>query len=410
MSSVPANAQVHSEPAAITPFLTFFLAAAVAIVVLNLYASQPLLGLIGPAFGLTGAQASLVTTLTLLGYAAGLVFLVPLVDIFANRRLIVLTLTGCIAALGVACLATSASIFFMSAVAIGFASTAIQMLVPVAAALAPPEQRGRVVGNVMSGLMIGTLLSRPIASLVAEAFGWRMFYALTAFLIAILTVAIMKVIPERRPPAGPRYGALIASLGSLLRDEPVLLRRSIYQFLLMGAFSVFWTTVALRLGTAPFELGQRGIALFSLAAAGAVIVAPIAGRLADQGRTRSMTFVAQTIVVSSMVLAAIADGAEHLVDPQTSPAWSLGLLTVSAFLLSLGVTADQILGRHAINMLQGEARGRINGIYTGLMFLGGSLGAFLGGYAWGTSGWPAVYCLALAFGVAALVLSSLQRG
>lgn len=393
----------------ITPSLTLFFAAAVAIVVLNLYASQPLIGLIGPTFGMSVATASLVTTFTLLGYAAGLIFLVPLVDLIANRRLIILTLSGCVVSLGLASVAPTAPLFLAAAVAVGFASTAIQMLVPVAAALAAPEQRGRVVGNVMSGLMVGTLLSRPIASLIAENFGWRAFYLLTAVLIGLLTVALAKVVPERHPPRGLRYGALIASLGTLLRQQPILRRRSAYQFLLMGAFSVFWTTVALHLAAPPFHLGQRGIALFALAAAGAVIISPIAGRLADGGWTRPMTLLSQAIVVFSMLLAAVADGACSLWQPANAPLLSLGLLGVAAFLLSLGVTADQILGRQAINMLQPDARGRINGLYTGLMFLGGSLGAFIAGPAFAYGGWPLVYGVGMVFGLLTLALLTFER-
>lgn len=392
-----------------TPALTLFFAAAVAIIVLNLFASQPLIGLIGPALGMSTATASLVTTLTLFGYAAGLVFLVPLVDLIANRRLIILTLAVCVISLGLASIVPSASLFLVTAVAIGFASTAIQMLVPIAAALAAPAQRGRVVGNVMSGLMIGTLLSRPVASLVAESFGWRAFYALTAVLIAVLTVVLAKILPERQPPRGLRYGALIASLPMLLRQEPILRRRSAYQFLLMAAFSVFWTVVALRLSASPFDLGQRGIALFAMVAAGAVIISPIAGRLADRGWTRSMTCLLQGSVVLSMILTAVADGAGSLWQPADAPLLSLAILSVAAFLLSLGVTGDQILGRHAINMLNPDARGRINGLYTGLMFLGGSLGAFIAGPAWAYGGWPLVYIVGFCFSFLALVLSVCQR-
>ena len=393
----------------ITPSMTLFFGAAVAIIVLNLYASQPLIGLIGPALGMSMATASLITTFTLLGYAAGLIFLVPLVDLIANRRLIVLTLVGCVFSLALASVAPTAPLFLATAVAVGLASTVIQMLVPVAAALAPPEQRGRVVGNVMSGLMVGTLLSRPIASLVAESFGWRSFYVMTAVLIALLTVALAKIVPERQPPRGLRDGALIASLGTLLRQEPILRRRSAYQFLLMAAFSAFWTTVALHLAAPPFNLGQRGIAWFALAAAGAVMIAPVAGRLADGGWTRSMTRASQTTAVFSMLLTAAANGTWSLLQPANTPSLSLGLLGIAAFLLSLGVTADQILGRHAINMLRPEARGRLNGLYTGLMFLGGSLGAFVAGPAFAYGGWSLVCGVATAFSLSALMLSTCER-
>lgn len=405
------NAPRHSRvvPAAgISASLTQFLATAVAIVALNLYASQPLIEILGPAFGMSTATASLVTTSTLLGYAAGLILLVPLIDLVANRRLIVWTLTGCVLSLVLAIVAPSASLFLAASIAIGFTSTVIQMLVPVAAALATESNRGRVVGNVMSGLMVGTLLSRPIASLVADTFGWRAVYGSSAVLVALMTLALMQCLPNRQPPRGPRYGALIASLGSLLWQESVLRRRGTYQLLLMGVFTVFWTAVALRLSAPPFHLGQRGIALFALAAAGAVIVAPIAGWVADRGWTRPGTWFAQGTAAAAMMLAAaVADGA--VFGPDAFPSLSLALLAAAAFLLSLGVTGDQILGRHAINAVRPEARGRTNGLYTGLMFLGGSLGASVAGPAWAYGGWSAVCWIGLAFCVAALALYATER-
>lgn len=409
LGAVPApraltSADPSAAPAAgtTTPMLLLF-ATAVGVIVLNLYASQPLIGLIGPALGLAPEAASLVTTLTLLAYAAGLVLLVPLVDLVANRRLIVVTLAVDVAALVTAAAATSTSVFLAASVLIGLTSTAIQMLVPIAAALAAPADRGRVVGNVMSGLMIGILLSRPVASLMAGCFGWRSFYVLTAGLIAALALVLLRALPERRPAPGPRYAALIASLWTLLRQEPVLRRRAAYQALLMAAFSVFWTAVALRLTAPPFGLGQKGIALFALAGAAGALVAPITGRVADRGWSRVATLAAHGLVLVAVLLAGLAGSA------WAGRGASLGLLAVAAMLLDAGVAADQILGRHAINTLRPEARGRLNGLYTGLFFVGGSIGAAIAGPAWTWGGWTAVCGAGLAFAVAALGLRLSHR-
>ncbi|MBW8727599.1 MAG: MFS transporter [Inquilinus limosus] len=392
-----------SPAAAMTTPLQLLFATAVGVVVLNLYASQPLIGLIGPALGLAPATASLVTTLTLLAYAAGLVLLVPLVDLLANRRLIVATLAVDVAALAVAATATSTPVFLAASVLIGLASTAIQMLVPIAAALAAPADRGRVVGNVMSGLMVGILLSRPIASLMAGSFGWRSFYALTAGLIAVLALVLLRALPERRPAPGPRYAALIGSLWTLLRQEPVLRRRAADQMLLMAAFSAFWTTVALRLAAPPFGLGQDGIALFALAGAAGTVVAPLAGRIADRGWSRPATRASHGLVVLGLLGAGLAGGV------WTGWAPSLGLLAAAAVLLDAGVVANQILGRHAINTLQPEARGRLNGLYTGLFFIGGSAGAAIAGLAWAWGGWAAICGAGLVFALMASAVPSADR-
>lgn len=407
-SAAPHTAGAPMPDAAISHPLTLFLAAAIGVVALNLYASQPLIGLIGPALGLTNAAASLTTTFTLLGYAAGLVLLVPLVDIVANRALILWTLAFAVLFLVLAMFAPSAPLFLAAAIAIGFTATVTQMLVTVAAALSPASDRGRVVGNVMSGLTVGTLLSRPLASLVADTFGWRSVFGLTAILIGLLAVTISKVLPDRRPAPGPPYRALIASLWILLRDEPILRRRSVFQLLLMGGFSAFWTAIALRLAEPPFELTQRGVALFALAAAGSTVVAPLAGRAADRGLTRRATFVAQAAAMVAVLLAGAAADGMWSISGLSADAL-LGVLAIAAFVLSAAVTGDQILGRHAINAIRPDARGRVNGLYTGLMFVGGSAGAFAAGPAWDYGGWSAVCGIGFAFVLTAFTLHVLQR-
>ena len=405
MPSPRAAAAGSAPPAAMTTSFTLLLATAVGVIVLNLYASQPLIGLIGPALGLPPAAASLVTTLTLLAYAAGLVLVVPLVDLVSNRPLIVTTLALCATGLAVTAAAGSTTLFLAATVLVGLTSTVIQMLVPIAAALAAPADRGRVVGNVMTGLMVGILLSRPAASLMADAFGWRSFYALTAVLVALLALVLHRLLPDLRPPRGMRYGSLIASLWTLMRDEPLLRWRAAYQGLLMGAFSAFWTAAALRLAAPPFGLGQQGIALFALAGAAGAMAAPVAGRVADRGWSRQATLVAHGIAIAGILLAgAVAGGDWRAWDPGAMPGMSLGLLILAAVLLDIGVVADQILGRHAINTLRPEARGRLNGLYTGLFFLGGSAGAAAAGPAWALGGWPAVCWVGLGFAAAAMLL------
>lgn len=380
--------------------LTLLFAVSVGITVLALFASQPLVGPIGRTFGLGGGLSGLVTTLTLLGYSGGLFLLVPLTDMAENRRLIVRTLWADVIALAAAALAPSAGPFLAASFAIGVTTSAIQMLVPVAAALAPPEARGRVVGNVMSGLMLGILLSRPAASLVTGLAGsWRVFYAGTAILIALLAVALARLLPQHRSEARTGYGALIGSLVRLLADEPALRRRAAYQALCMGAFGAFWTSVALRLAAPPFSLGQGGIGLFALTGAAGAVIAPIAGRLGDRGRTRAATFAAHGAVIAAMLVACWA-GTAH----GAAPVVRLGALAASAVLLDLGVIGDQTLGRRIVNLLRPEARGRVNGLYTGIFFLGSAAGAALSGVAWSHGGWTAVCGTGLGFAGVALVL------
>jgi predicted MFS family arabinose efflux permease len=387
-----------------TTGLTLLFGLAVGILVMCLSASQAIVGEIGPSLGLSVAESSLVTTVILLGYAAGLFLLVPLVDVVENRRLTLGTLTLCIAALAASAFAPNAAVFLILCFAVGATSTAVQMLVPTAAFLTPEAARGRVVGNIMSGIMLGLLLARPIAAVTAEFFGWRAYFALSALLVAGVALALARVLPERRPAGGPRYGALICSLYELVRDEPVLRRRATYQALLMGSFSVFWTAVALRLGAAPFDLGNNGIALFSLAGAAGAVVAPLAGRAGDRGHMTLVSLIGQFTVIFAMLLAGVAGGASWAFGIELPPALSLALLVVSALLLDAGSIADQALGRRAINLLRPEARGRVNGLFTGIFFLGASAGAFCAGPAWAWGGWTAVCGVGLGFAAAAFLL------
>ena len=403
---LPADASGTPEPSRMPGGLTLFFAVAAGVIVLSLYASQPLAGIIGPSLGLGGTDTGLVTTITLLGYAGGLFLIVPLTDLVENRALITRTLSAAVAALAGAAAAPSALLFLVASFFVGVSASAIQMLVPTAAALAPASERGRVVGNVMGGLMLGILLSRPAASLVAEYAIWRWFYGILAALVALLTIVLGRVVPKRRPAQRASYLQLIASLLALLGQEPVLRRRATSQGLCMGAFGVFWTSVALRLAEPPFNLTQTGIALFALAGAAGAVVAPIAGRAGDKGLTRPATILAHLAILGALALAAC--GGAEVADIMPAPL-ALGAMVLAAVLLDLGVIGDQTLGRRSINMLQPEARGRLNGLFTGLFFLGAALGSSLSGLAWVKAGWSGVCAVGALFATAALFLSLSDR-
>ena len=389
----------HAGGSTITRSQTLLFAASVGIIVTNLFAPQTLVGLIGPSLGAATSESGLVSMATLLGYAAGLFFLVPLSDLVENRALVLRMVCAAALAAAVASFAPSAASLLAVLFVLGAACSCIQVLVPVAASMAPPGQEGRVIGDVMSGLMIGILLSRPIASLAADAFGWRAFYGISAAALALLAILLGLTLPRRRPPAHANYVSLIASLIGLLGQEPVLRRRAFTASLVMAAFSVFWTAVALRLSAPPFDLGQKGIALFALAGAGGAAVTPIFGRAGDRGFTRLATILCHLVLIAALGLAAWAGTA------RAGGAWlPLILMGVSAVLLDIGVTGDQTLGRRAVNLLQPKARGRINGLFVGIFFIGGAVGSLLSGIAWAWGGWNAVCAAGAAFGFIALAV------
>ena len=359
----------------------------------NLYYAQPLVGLIGPEIGLGLSTSGLIVTLTQLGYAAGLFLLVPLGDLLENRRLIAATLSAAVLALLAATFARSAPTFLAASLLIGVSSVGVQMLVPLAAHLTPPALRGRVVGSVMSGLLLGILLARPIASLVAAALGWRAVFAGSAVLLAAVTLLLLRVLPRRQPALGDSYLSLLRSLWPLLRDTPVLQRRIVYQSALFGSFALFWTAAPLLLAAPPIRMSLVGIALFALAGAGGALAAPIAGRLADRGWTRAGTGLAIALVGAAFALSRL----------YRNGSGSILLFTLAAVLLDLGVQSNQVFGQRAIYALAGHQRSRLNGIYIGIFFGGGAIGSALAGPALAHGSWTTVSWLGMAFPAAALL-------
>ncbi|KUY66386.1 MFS transporter [Burkholderia cepacia] len=390
-------------PPALSAGMTLFFAATVGVIVMDLFAAQPLTGPISADLHLPPGLAGLVAMLPQLGYAAGLVLLVPLVDLLENRRLIVATLAACAAALALPAFTRSGTVFLLATLVAGAASSVIQMLVPMAAAMAPEAQRGRAVGNVMSGLMLGILLSRPLASLIAGSAGWRGFYLLAALANAAIAVVLALRLPSRTPSITAGYRALLASMGRLLADEPVLRRHALSAALAMAAFSAFWTAVGLRLAQPPFGLDLHGIALFAFAGASGAIVTPLAGRAGDRGHGPTAQRIAHGAMLVALALLGIAGAGWFGFDAHAHRGLALALLAGGAALLDAGVIVDQTIGRRAINLLNPAARGRLNGLFVGLFFIGGALGAALAGSAWAWGGWSAVCGVGYAFAGAAAV-------
>lgn len=379
---------------------TRLFAFAVGVIILNLFSSQPLVEVIGPSLGLDARLSGFVTLSVLLGYAAGLILLVPLSDLVENRRLALAMLGADAASLCAAALAPSAVWFLLASFALGAAISCIQVLVPLAASLASEAQRGRVVGDVMSGMMVGVLVSRPLAGLAADALGWRGMYFASVGLVCALIALLVFTLPRRKPQGGIGYGALIASLWRLVREERVLRVRAAESAMMFAAFNMFWTTIALQLARPPFQLGARGIAVFALAGVSGAVVAPLAGRWGDRGWTKPALVGLHALALQSMILAAFAAAIADL-----APTFSLILLAVCAILLDVGVVGDQTLGRRAVNLLRPEVRGRLNGLFTGIFFLGGAVSSALTGFAWKYGGWNSVCLLGGGFASAALAIS-----
>ena len=393
LTTVPAEASANGE--AVPRGMTLLLAVSCGLIVANLYYAQPLAGPISASLGLSHAGAGLIVTMTQLGYGAGLLFIVPLGDLVENRRLILgVTALATVALLGAA-LSPTATWFMIAALLIGLGSVAVQILVPFAAHLAPEGKRGQVVGNVMSGTMLGIMLSRPVASFIAQVSSWHTVFFISTGVMLLLMAVLFRALPRSEPAHRSSYGALLLSMLRLVRSTPVLRRRAAYQFGLFGAFSLFWTTTPLLLAGPLYGLSQAGIALFALAGVAGAVSAPLAGRLADRGFVRIGSGLA-------MLLAAASFGLTHLAAPG-SPL-SLSLFVAAAIVLDFGVTANLVLGQRVIFALGAEARARLNGMFMAFFFLGGAVGSGVGGWAYASGGWPMASAIGLALPGMALLL------
>jgi len=391
MHAATTDTALHED---IPRWMVLLLAAACGVIVANLYYAQPLIGPISQATGISPAAAGLIVTLTQIGYGLGLLFIVPMGDLFENRRLVLIGLAlTCVALVGAA-LADSAAQLLACMAAIGLGSVGAQVLVPYAAHFSLPHTRGRAVGNVVSGLLLGILLARPFASLIAGWFGWHAIFAISAVLVAALMAVLARYLPRRHPPAGMHYGALLASMWTLVKVTPILRRRSVYHALLFAAFSMFWTASPLWLASPALGLSQKGIALFALVGVMGVVAAPLAGRLADHGWSRPATGLALVFGSLSFLL------------PHLGPAtreWQLGLLLATALLLDCAVSANLVLSQRAIYALGAEIRGRLNGVFMATFFGGAAVGSALAGWIYVQAGWEGVSWLGFAFPLPALL-------
>jgi predicted MFS family arabinose efflux permease len=386
--------RLNQQEQDISSGMVWLMAIATGLIVANLYFAQPLVGPISQATGLAPAAAGLIVTLTQIGYCLGLLFIVPLGDLVENRKLILSALALTAVALLAAAFSNSAALFLAAAFCIGLGSVAAQVLVPFAAHLSKPETRGQTVGTVMSGLLLGIMLARPVSSLVTDALGWHAIFVLSAIGTGVLALVLRSKLPQRVPAHAMSYPALLGSMWHLLKTTPVLRRRAAYQFCMFGAFSLFWTTVPLQLAGPAFGLSQTGIALFALAGVAGAIASPIAGRRADQGKTRSTTALA--LGAGALAFAA------PLLFTQGGYTTQLMLLVCASIVLDMGVSANLVTGQRAIFALGAEVRSRLNGLYMSIFFLGGALGSLLGGWMFARHGWHGVLLTGLAFPLAAL--------
>ena len=385
-----------SESATMDGRLVWIMAVACAIVVANLYYIQPMLADMGRSFSVSVNQIGFIATLSQLGYASGLLLIVPLGDNYNQRSLIVIMLVAVSLALVFMASAPGIIILACASYAVGLTTVVPQLIIPYAASLAHAKERGRVVGMVMSGLLIGILLARTVSGFISAHFGWRSVYWFAAALMIVMAVVLRFLLPADRAPKGSmRYSQLLRSLWGLLRTEPVLRETSVIGALVFGAFSAFWVTLSFFLETPPYHYGSEVTGLFGLVGVAGALAASFVGKFADRRDPRYANGVAMAITLLSFVLMWLAGQ------------WLPGLI-VGVILLDLGTQANQVSNQARVYSLNPQARNRLNTVYMVSYFIGGSLGSILGSYGWSSAKWNGVCGAACLLLVGALVFFALN--
>jgi predicted MFS family arabinose efflux permease len=381
---------VSREERTLPPSRVLLFAVACGLAVANVYYAHPLLDAIADSFGIAPASIGIVVTVTQIGYGVGLLLLVPLGDVLDRRRLIVTQLLMSVAALALVGAAWSPALLLVGMAAVGLLAVVAQVLVAYAATLAQPEERGRVVGAVTSGIVVGILLARTFAGLVTELAGWRSVYLASAALTLVLIVALLHGLPaDDRRASRLGYRALLGSTFALYLSAPALRIRGTLAMLIFAGFSVLWASLALELSDPPLSLSHGAIGVFGLAGAAGALAAVRAGRLADRGHGQRTTAVALTLMLVAWLPLAFLEQ-------------SLLALVAGLLLLDFAVQAVHVTNQSIVYAVDPDARSRLAGGYMVFYSIGSAAGsiASTATYAW--AGWPGVCVLGAAISAAAL--------
>lgn len=372
------------------------LAIGAGLAVASLYYNQPMLGILGADLHASTAELGWIPTLTQLGYAFGILTLAPLGDRYNRKRIVLMKVAALAAALLLAGVAPSAGVLLAASFAIGLSATLAQDIVPAAATLAPPAHRGRIVGTVMTGLLLGILLSRVISGLVAEQLGWRAMFLAAAVSILALGGALWRGLPAFAPTTQLPYAELLRSLGRLWCQHGELRRAAIAQGLLSLGFSAFWSTLAVMLHGAPYHLGSAAAGAFGLAGAAGALAAPLAGRHADRRGPHAVSRLGAALTALSFAVMALL--------PLLSPQSGLWLLAASTIGFDLGIQVALIAHQSIVYGIDPAARSRLNAVLMVSVFIGMAAGGALGSLALANWGWLGVTVVATMAASGALLL------
>ncbi|RXK87493.1 MFS transporter [Filimonas effusa] len=372
------------------------MAACTGLIVANIYYCQPLIVLISQEFKVEESRAGVITFLTQIGYAMGLLFFVPLGDKIERRKQILFTSSCAMVALLVAANAPSLLILEIASLLIGFTSVVPQLILPLSASLASPAKRGRVIGIVMSGLLIGVLLSRTLSGFVGAWLGWRSMYWIAAGIMLCLILLMRFAFPVNRPSFTGSYGQLMKSLLTLIRELPLLREASAINALAFAVFGMFWTTMVLHMSGPPFGYHSDKLGLFGLAAAAGALAAPVVGAAADKRNPRFAIGLGIALVITGYLIF-------HFLPH------SLIAIIAGIVVMDLGAQAIHVSNQSRVYALLPEARNRLNTVFMTISFIGTSFGSALGLFMWRQAGWNGVTLAGISCMLMALLIFRFTR-
>ncbi|AFY31759.1 MFS transporter [Calothrix sp. PCC 7507] len=358
----------------------FTLAIACGLSIANVYYNQPLLADIGRSLHISVHEVGFIPTLTQVGYALGLLFLVPLGDKLERRKLIAIMLGLLTFALLAA--ATSPSLFWLSvsSFVLGFCSIVAHIIIPLVAQITDPKQRGQVIGTLVSGLIVSVLLARTVSGVIGKYLGWRSVYLIAAGLMVVVAFVLIRQIPASRPSSTMSYPQLMQSLVHLFRQQPVLREASFNIALIFASFNAFWASLVFMLESPPYNYDGKVAGFFGLVGIAGAIITPMVGRLADKWGSRILVGVATSLSLSAFVIFWIAG--THLI----------GLIT-GVLVLDIAMHTAYISNQIRVYNLIPNAESRLNTVYMVTNYTGGAFGSFLGTYSWGIWQWNGVCAL-----------------
>ncbi|GAA2091272.1 MFS transporter [Streptomyces albiaxialis] len=367
------------------------------------YFAQPLLDLISRDLHLSATLAGLIVTASQAGYALGLMLLVPLGDVRDRRRLAVGLFLASAALLAVTAASTGGAMMLAGTVLVALTSVGAQVIVPYAATLAPEAERGRIVGVVMSGILLGGLLARTASGLLSTLGGWRTIYVVNAVLMAGMALLLARFLPRVREEgessggqAGIGYPALLRSTLALLREEPVLRVRAALAAFALASYSVQLTALTFLLAREPFGWSESSIGLFGLVGVVGVLTMTFAGRLNDRGYVQHVTAGGVLLLTGSWLV---------LIAGERSLVW----LVLGVIGLNVAQQAVLNSSQKVVYGLRPEARNRINSAFMTTFFVGGAVGSALTSVVWGMAGWSGVCLLGAGLGAGAVLLWGAER-